>query len=378
MINGRRDEIAKLREASVQMGIAKLRNGTWFQSAIMAYVQKSAEASAPAQWEALFPGLDADARARSLILRAARRAAVAGAAAASATSAGEMLSLLTEGLGAPVGVPATVASMTLEAAYTALLQIDLACDLASSYGVPFDPHDVGEVATLFAVALELDMSREEKTKHGAGDDAPRGITAALIDLHDSDVAAHIGRKLLHESLLRNVVPIVGVAISARWNYVATVKLAATVRRYVRYRAALRRTVTMLPLAQSPDAEFLIGGAWLIATADGAVAHEETLAMAAIVDAIGCETEQLDAALATENEGWFERLERMPPERVAILLDVLSLIAATDKRVHESESRFLARVGATLAREIDFDRIRRLCEYLDHGEQPPREIFLSTQ
>ncbi len=66
------------------------------------------------------------------------KASVAGAFASAGASAGELLSLFTEGLGAPIGVPAIVVSMCGEAAYTAMLQIDLACDLGSVYGVTFD------------------------------------------------------------------------------------------------------------------------------------------------------------------------------------------------------------------------------------------------
>ena len=123
-------------------------------------------------------------------------------------------------------------SMALEAGYTALLQIDLVCDLASIYGVPFDPDDVGEVATLFGLALEIDVKGRRKGRSGDGEighdaEAPHGLTAKLMELEEGDVAKRIGRKLLEEAVVKNIVPVLGVGIAARWNYVGTRKIAAT-------------------------------------------------------------------------------------------------------------------------------------------------------
>ena len=39
--------------------------------------------------------------------------------------------------------------------------------------------------------------------------------------------------------MRNIIPFVGVAISARWNYVATRLLGKKANKYVRYRRAGR-------------------------------------------------------------------------------------------------------------------------------------------
>src|SRR5262249_25635777 len=155
-------------------------------------------------------------------------------------STGELLSLVTDGLAAPVGVPAAVLSMALEAGFTALLQIDLACDLASIYGVPFDADDVGEVATLFGLALEVEIKKKKEAEADAKE-APTGLTSKLIQLEDGEIATRIGKKLLEEAVMRNIVPVAGIAISARWNYVATTKLGATVKKYVRYRRALTQT-----------------------------------------------------------------------------------------------------------------------------------------
>jgi hypothetical protein len=374
-------EIAKLRDAAKQMGVRGLRDGTWFRRIVAEHVKKHALTVTPAHWDALYPGVDVEERARREIARAARRAAATGALASVGTSTGELLSLFTEGLAAPIGLPATIASMALEAAYTALVQIDLACDLGSIYGVPFDPEDVGEVATLFGLALGVDVDRKPPPDEVGGDeDAPKGLTAKLIELEDGDIATRIGRKMLEDSAMKNIVPVVGVAISARWNYVATRRLAATVKRYVRYRAALRCAIAKLKLASVTEPAVLVGGAWLLATVDGAAAHEETMAVAAIVDLLPEQQQKemlLDRALGTDEEEWFDDLARVPREMQGALLDVLYLVAATDKELEESERRFLRRVGKALSVDIEFDRIDQICRHLARGDALPEGFLHCT-
>lgn len=287
----RRDqELSQLRDAAKQLGVDKLRDGSWFRRIVAAHVKKHCATITAAHWEAKYPGLDVETRARKQIRGVALRAAATGAFASVGASTGELLSLFTEGLGAPVGVPAAMMSMALEAGYTALLQIDLVCDLASIYGVPFDPDDVGEVATLFGLALEIDVKQRKKGHSGGGErgddaEAPHGLTAKLMELEEGDVAKRIGRKLLEEAVVKNIVPVLGVGIAARWNYVGTRKVAAAARKYVRYRCALEHTLARLDLSHVTDPAMLLEGAWLVATVDGDAEHEEVMAVAAIMGSL---------------------------------------------------------------------------------------------
>jgi hypothetical protein len=342
-------------------------------------VKKHAESITSKHWDDVYPGLHAEERSHKQIRAVARRAAATGVAAAVGASTGELLSLVTEGLATPVGVPAAMLSMALEAGYTALLQIDLACDLASIYGVPFDPDDVGEVATLFGLALEIDMKKPKaETREGDDDgDNAKGLTAKLLELEEGEVATRIGRKLLEDSVMKNIVPVAGIAIAARWNYVATKKLGATVKKYVRYRAALKHALRKLKLGSVADPAVLVEGAWLLATVDGEAGHEETMAIAAIMDALPeaqREKLQLDKTLGDDEEEWFEALARAPREMHDPLLDVLYLVAATDKELEASERRFLKRVGKALGRTIACERIEQICGHLARGEDLP-EGFL---
>src|SRR5260221_5414258 len=147
--------IGQLRHAATQIGAHSSREASWFQGIVAAHVRNYSETISAERWEALYPGLGTDERARREIERTARLVAATGMASASGASAGELLMLITEGLATPIGLPVAAASMVLGEAYTAFLQIKLAFDLGSIYGAPFDADDVGEVAVLFGLALDM-------------------------------------------------------------------------------------------------------------------------------------------------------------------------------------------------------------------------------
>jgi tellurite resistance protein len=178
-------------------------------------------------------------------------------------------------------------------------------------------------------------------------------------------------------VVKNSVPLLGVAISARWNHVATRRLGRTVKKYVRYRRALVHGCKQLRLESVGDPTVLIEGAWLLATMDGEAGHEEVMAMAFIMDQLSAEQRrgiELDATLGDDEEEWFELLVKTPREMHDALLDVLYLMAATDKHVQAAERRFLRRVGRALGREIDFERLLGICRHLADGDDLPPGVF----
>ena len=373
----REKDMGRLRDAAKQMGVDKMRDGSWFRRIVVSHVKKHHATITAEHWDRLYPGLDAEQRAHKQIGSVARKAAATGVLASAGASTGELLSLFTDGLAAPIGVPAAMLSMALEAGYTALLQIDLVCDLASIYGVAFDPDDVGEVATLFGLALEVEVKETKKKEELDEKEAPHGLTAKLIELEDGDIATRIGRKMLEESVVKNIIPVLGMGIAARWNYVATRKLAAHAKKYVRYRHALELALKRLRLATVAEPGVLVEGAWLLATVDGEAGHEEVMAVAGIMDSLPEDKRkalELDKSLGDDEEQWFEDLARVPREMHDALLDVLFLVAATDKEIEASEKRFLRRVGKALGREIDFERLGQLCEHLANGNELPDDFL----
>jgi tellurite resistance protein len=382
-LRDREQEVTTLRQAAEHIGVAGLRDGSWFRRVVAAHVKKRAAANDGEHWDRLYPGLSTEERAKAQILRVARMASAAGALGSLGAGAGELLALFTEGLAAPVGVPAAVVSMALEGAYTSLLQVDLACDIASMYGVPFDADDVGEVATLFGLAFEVDVKRKKgEGEAGEGEKEPDidgGLTARLLELEDSAIATKIGKKLLEDAFVRNIIPVAGVFISARWNYVGTKRLGAAVNKYVRYRRALLHACSKLRLDQVAEPKILVAGAWLLATTDGDAGHEEVMTLALIMDMLSEEqrrTLELDKTLGDDEEGWFEMLKDTPKAMHAPLLDVLYLVAASDRELAAAERRFLRRVGKALGQEADLDRVRRISRHLSDGETLPPGMYLT--
>jgi hypothetical protein len=376
----REKDMGRLRDAAKQMGVDKMRDGSWFRRIVVSHVKKHHATITPDHWDRLYPGLDVEQRAHKQIASVARKAAATGVLASAGASTGELLSLFTDGLAAPIGVPAAMLSMAMEAGYTALLQIDLVCDLASMYGVAFDPDDVGEVATLFGLALEVEVKENKKKESLDEKEAPTGLTAKLIELEDGDIATRIGRKMLEESVVKNIVPVLGMGIAARWNYVATKKLAATAKKYVRYRHALELALKKLRVATVTDPAVLVEGAWLLATVDGEAGHEEVMAVAGIMDSLPEDKRkvlELDKTLGDDEEQWFEDLAKVPREMHDPLLDVLYLVAATDREIEASEKRFLRRVGKALGREIDLHRLEQFCDHLASGDELPDGLLHCT-
>jgi hypothetical protein len=366
-------DVGRLRDAAKQLGVRSISDGSWFRKIVTNHVKAHAEKVDPKYFDRVYRNIAVEDRAQLEVRKVAIRAAAAGALASAGASTGELLSLFTDGIAAPIGLPATVASMVIEAAYTALLQIDLACDLGLIYSIPFDPQDVGEIATLFGLALELDVY--DKKKIDDEEDKPRGLTSRLIHLEEGEIATRIGRKMLEDAVMRNIIPIVGMGISARWNYVGTTTFGGKVRKYMRYRRAVRNAVGQLRLGSVVDPTVLVEGAWLLATVDGEAGHEEMLALAAVMELLSTDQRNAihaDKAFGDDEEGWFTDLASVDPAMHAPLLDTLYLVAAADRELAVPERRFLRRISKTLGRPVDFWRVEQICHHLASGESPPPE------
>ena len=350
-----------------KLGVRRLLEGGWFRGLVDEHIRRHAEKGDEKHWQAVYPLKDMEARATAEIGRVARKAALAGALASVGASAGELVALTSEGMAAPIGIPAIAVSLLAETVYTAILQIDLACDLGSIYGVPFNGKDGSDLATLFGLALALPPKERERE---IGLIKPPGLIDRLLELEDGELARRIGRKLIEDALVSNLIPVAGIPISAHSNYVATRELGATVRRFVRYRRALRFAFTQLRFDTMAEPELLVEGAWILATIDGDPDSEAAMAIALIVDALPEENRRSvtsDRAFGDDQESWFDALALVPPQMHAPLLDVLYLVAATGGSVKPVERRFLQRVGRALEVPIDIARVEQICRHIALGE-----------
>lgn len=314
----------------------------------------------PAYWDQLFPGLPPEARAARRIRRMLTRATLAGVVAGAGASAAELLSIGSEGMAAAAAVPLGIVSVGAEMLYITALEIDLAFDLATIYDVPFERDAVGEIATLLGLALGVGLS-EEPSVHdrsvAPGETKPWRV---LRQMQRGDFSKRVSTAVVQQSVLRNVVPVAGVVVGAVWNQIVLRRFARAVHTAMRQRVVIVRAFEAVKLDDPASARVVLDGAWLLATADGAIGHREALALSTLIRSLGL-PERIAAnepSVAEDEEAWFDRLRELDPKAHGVLLDVLALVASTDGEFTTAERRFLRRVAKALGREIDLVAVER--------------------
>ncbi len=363
----------KIGTAAREIAHGKDGSSSWVQRFIYAEIAQRARTRTPAYWDELFPAMSAEERAEARIRRMLLRATIAGAAGATGASAAELLSLATDGAVAPLAIPLGVLSVGAELLYTMALQIDLAFDLASIYGVPFEGDDVGEISTLLAMPRGVELV-QEPTRHDKPDANGEGETKpwrVIRQMQRSDFAMDVGRRLLQETVLRDALPVAGIVISAVWNQISLRRFARAVDTSMRYRRALARACAEIQLGDAGSARTILDGAWLLATARGPIGHEEALALSLLIDSLPV-PERIavhEASFRDDELAWLAELPQLDAATQEALLKVLQVIAIADGQLGTPERRFLKRVEAALGRSIDFAQIERQAQALREGGPP---------
>jgi hypothetical protein len=271
---------------------------------------------------------------------------------------GEAVTVLTEGLAAPICVPAVVASIGGDVVANAKAQIDLVFDLASIHGAPFDVDDTDELAVVLDLAL-----------FGGRAGPWPGPGAA------DEILARIGRGLLEDAALA-LVPFVGIPFSAVGNYRAALRAGAVARGWIRRRVALRDA--LVGLGSSASSALLLEGAWLLATADGVATHEELLVLAALARALPGEERPGVSCLDAVDEGAFlARAAALAPGDRAALVGGLVVVAGLRGPTRHPEQRFLARVGDATGLAIDLRRVDAIHRALDGGPRAAHAGAMSS-
>jgi hypothetical protein len=350
-------DLDQIRACAQHVGALQRRDVGWFSRLMGERLHTSR--GRRTSWTSEGPSFDADACAEAQIARASRKAALAGGLSSTGGQVGELAIVLTEGLAAPLGLPAALASVAFETVYSAVVQIDLVCDLASIYGVPFDTRDIGEVAAVFDLVL----------RSGSGVTPSRSGADRVLAPDDTELLARIGRALLEDGLL-GLVPLVGIPCTAARTYRATRSLGESARDYARKRLAVRETLGAALAAAHFDTTLLLEGAWLLATADGVLTHEELLLLSTIARSIPEHRRPPIERLRHVGEGvWIARMARLDGyERDAILAG-LHLVAGLRGATGVPERRFLEHAGEAIGQTIDFARIAHVRRQVDHGSAP---------
>jgi hypothetical protein len=329
-----------------------LRSGHWFDHLMALYVRHyELEVPRPAE-----PPSERERtrQAESLIRRAALEAALLGGGTASFSTGATLLTAETEGLAGLVALPLAGLGMGGEMVMRALLHLGMTCRVADTYGVRFSASDPGELTRLYALAFGTE-------EHDDVDDPGRGLIERVIHLQDHEGGA-IGSSLLSETLVKNVIPFVGVAASALQSWWLTEKVGRVVARYARYRRVVDAALAEL-LERDPDAVAIaVEGIWFVMIAAGPLAPERAALLAQLTHRRPAELQaELVARFVRDDQPWLVRLRAIRPEAREPLLRVLERAAVTDGRLGEPQLLVLRRAAAALGEALDEQKVRGLAE-----------------
>ena len=329
-------------------------DGGWFVRLAAARLGKHAMRRARVAVRAT-DGTEAD-RAQKAIRVACAKCALTGAASGGITTAAEVLTAESEGLSALVTVPAAMLAIGGEMVLRAVVHLDLTCELAEIFGVPFD-----ESAFWWLYALAFGT-----TDHAEGTSDPgRLLVERVLLLKGDDVGARIGSKLLGESVLRNIVPGVSIATSSIASWVMTRRLGDTVRRTMRYHRAFGDAMREAGHRCAAHCGLLAEGLWFLFTADGRLSPEETTVLASLVRSLPPgETVAVMARFVEDDHDWQQRLGQLPDRERDDFLHALEVAATVDMVVSLPERKILRGAARALGRRYDETRIGRMVEQFD--------------
>lgn len=348
-----------------ELGADSRRGGGWFTRLVLAYLRHyaSKRATAPAR---PVVGTESE-RALKAIRWAAVRSAVTGAAAGATSTSATIITAETQGIGGLVAIPVAVAGICGEMAYRAIIHVELTCQLAEIFGLHIDPADPSDLWRIYALAFDPAPEAETGEKSDERDPG-RGMVHRVLEVEGEEVGHHIGSELLGESMLRNVVPVLGIASSSITNYRLTRRLGDTVRRFMRYQRALQDALAHEVQACSTHLDLLIEGIWFVFSADGALKPEEAAILAWLLkkrDPI--QRSAIAARFVEDDHDWLLRIEQVAPELRPSFYHALEVAAAVDKSVTLPERRLLRGVARHLGLTFDLARLGRMIdEFEDRG------------
>ena len=365
-------------ELGERAGVHEAPPSGWFTKLIAYYLKryklrdKAAAASAKgAVKSAVKEGQSIADAARSRIRRASVKSAISGAAAGTLSTAATLITAQTEGLGGLVAVPIAALGIGGEMMYRTLVHFDLTVQLADLFDVEFDPSDPADIMRLYALVFKAgadpDDGEPEENRAPTGS-LGKDLVHRVKHLETAEVGEEIGNKVLGESVIRNIVPFVGIVTSAVTNFVLTQRLGNTVRRYMRYQRAIDDAFDRATTECHPHLDLLVEGIWFIFTADGKLAPEETVTLVKLLEKLDPVTGHATLARFVEDElDWAERIEAIPEATRDAFLFALEVAACVDKEVTLPERKILRRAAHHLGREFDQARLTKMVQdFEDEG------------
>ena len=326
----------------------------WFASLLLWYLRNRTPKEATPE--------DGNARARALALidSACLRSALTGATAGLASTGATVFTAQTEGAGAFIAIPIAALAIGAEMALRTLVHVDLICTMADLHGMTLDPKRQDDIWRLCALAFGAAEHDEESGDPG------QSLVRDLAEIEKEEVAHEIGDHILGESVLRNMVPVLGIAASAITNYRKTKRIGDTARRYFRYQRAIEEALERVTRACEDHLELLVEGMWFVFISDGRLAPEESACLASLLARLPDEARAPLMERFIEDEyDWLQRVEAAVKDGARPLFyRALEVAAVVDKKVDLPERRLLRSAARRLEVPFDAARLEAMVQQLE--------------
>jgi uncharacterized tellurite resistance protein B-like protein len=354
----------------IEAAIKERRRGGWYPKLVAHYLKRNVARAAahPATASTETP----HARATAAIRWACVKSAISGAVAGLVSTGATLFTAQTEGVGGLIAGPVAALAIGGEMIFRSVLHIGLTCELAQIFDVEVDPDDDDDIWRLYALAFGTHG-------HDSGSEDPgRELVGELTHVEGGEeIGAKIGQKVLGESVMRNIVPVLGIFTSAVTNYLKTRALGDTVRRYMRYQHALDAEGSHASVTCHKQLDLLIEGMWFIFSADGKLDPEEAAFLGHMLKKLDSPLERhaVIARFVEDELDWTVRIKTEVPESVRDeFMHVLEVAAAVDKEVGLPERKILRRAARALGREFSQERVEKMiAEFEETGVlgRPPK-------
>lgn len=366
-------EITDLKTTAQSFGPDAIKSGSWFNqflgACLKGYQERILEKGGEAYLRGKYPGLPTEAIAGKLCELAEQTAAIAGGISGAAASG----AVLTAGAGIPMALTAVMA----EVLFTIRLQLRLVYDLHLLYGISLDASDPEDLLGLFAVVYGIKVA--EVGGIGAKALGPEVMRAQIYRLIHGNTKAiqgavnrilgpRIARSVTQKGILKTAVPVVGVALSAGWNYAATKTMGSRVRQDMRIQAGLREQAYHLHSKLSTDestALAMVEGLLALAISDDDFSDRERDVYIAFLKQMNLGNDQLEMMadkIDVDLDGVLSRLNSLKDSACSeAIAHCFCLIAAADGFMEPKEKELLKQLLTALAQEHQMERAEELCE-----------------
>jgi hypothetical protein len=344
LASGGDSELEHLRQTAQRSGASTEHDVGWFGRVLQ---ERLGRRGTCRDWDALYPTLSEDERAGRRIARACRKAALGGGLSSAGAHASAAATLLSDGVAPAIGVPTALAAIAADTVYSAVVQVDLACDLASIYRVPFMLQDTGELATVFDIALR-----------GPNRDVPAKSVDArrILAPNDAEMLARVGDHMARNAFM-GLVPLLGIPLAAAESYADTRDLGKSACEYARDRRAVIEVIGTTLLDPDVDEALLLGGAWLLATNDDVLTHEEAVLLSTLARKVPPDRRAPLEHLGFIGEGvWIVHMGLLGDAQCEATWLALEAVAGLRGKTADPARRFLERAAAALGRTVDLARI----------------------